>query len=198
MSGEGSQVRKIAYHKAHEDYQIKEFIQSDIAIVTLEDPLDFSDPKVQPIESWNGPVKPNTYCLAIGCTQTRASKFDYASQIVDSQVLSIDTCQQEFSLYGILIQPGMFCAKKPCAYIRSNVRCNGDSGSPIVCPDTSGTLKMAGLVSWGLADCSRNSITVFTDISHYQDWIANNTEKENSVEPRSASTSSNIIFPSRK
>lgn len=180
MAGDGLQVSKISSFKIHEDYSVKGTIENDIAMVSLEDPLDFDDPEVQPMSSWKPtePIQANTYCLTIGCSQLRPSSNKYyASQIVDGQVVSDESCRNVYEKGGISIGPGMICASKPCSNIR-NKPCRGDSGSPLVCPDSLGRLKMVGLVSFGLTDCSRNPIIVYTRISHYQDWISEQIENK--------------------
>jgi len=51
--------------------------------------------------------------------------------------------------------------------------CQGDSGGPLVCR-VGGDYLLAGVTSWGRADCSVQYPTVYTRMSEYRDWIEEN------------------------
>ena len=73
---------------------------------------------------------------------------------------------------GVLsVSPGQVCAGD-LSLLRG--ACSGDSGGPLVGRDTRGRWAAVGLVSWRLAGpgCDGASYTVFTRISHYLPWIA--------------------------
>ena len=73
------------------------------------------------------------------------------------------------------VSPGQVCAGN---ITRPSGPCNGDSGGPLVGLDREGRWRAVGLVSWRLAPslpgggCDGNTFTVFTRISHYLPWIA--------------------------
>ncbi|PMO95649.1 serine protease [Vibrio splendidus] len=48
--------------------------------------------------------------------------------------------------------------------------CQGDSGGPIVV-STNGTYEQLGIVSWGKGCAEANAYGVYTNISHFDDWI---------------------------
>jgi len=56
-----------------------------------------------------------------------------------------------------------------CAISSSVTVCGGDNGGPIVCDG-----KLAGVFSWGEANCSPNFPSVFARVSSYYDWINQN------------------------
>ena len=62
-----------------------------------------------------------------------------------------------------------------CIYLQ------GDSGSPLVVKTGPGRWSAVGLVSWRNkagspgGGCTGDTFTVFTEISHYLDWIARET-----------------------
>jgi len=53
-----------------------------------------------------------------------------------------------------------------CAIESSTAVCGGDNGGPIVCGG-----KLAGIFSWGEANCSTAFPAVFARISSYVDWV---------------------------
>lgn len=60
-----------------------------------------------------------------------------------------------------------------CTYKRSGLgSCFGDSGGPLVTNRT-----LVGLVSWGVP-CARGKPDMFTRVSEYADWVAENTGVE--------------------
>jgi len=52
--------------------------------------------------------------------------------------------------------------------------CSGDSGGPLVCKVGS-QYKLVGVTSYGLVTCSTNYPSVYSRVSHFRDWIRENT-----------------------
>ena len=52
----------------------------------------------------------------------------------------------------------------------------GDSGGPLVCRDKRNVWTLAGITSWGPVDAfvSCKGISVFTEVSAFSQWIADN------------------------
>ena len=48
--------------------------------------------------------------------------------------------------------------------------CNGDSGGPLSCR-VNGKWKLAGVTSWGVANCDPAYPSIYTKVSYYLDWI---------------------------
>merc|ERR1712215_465668 len=64
----GHQKRSIQSMEAHEDHNNPQF-NNDVAIITLKEPFDFSDPNVQPIEmftSVDAEIPADTLCNSTG------------------------------------------------------------------------------------------------------------------------------------
>merc|ERR1712002_818159 len=64
----GHQKRNVASMEAHEDHNNPEF-DNDVAIITVTEPFDFSDPNVQPIDmflSSDGEIPAETICNNTG------------------------------------------------------------------------------------------------------------------------------------
>jgi secreted trypsin-like serine protease len=74
-------------------------------------------------------------------------------------VLSNDVCTVDWS--SGQINDGHVCISSPDA-----APCGGDSAGPLNCSDL-----LAGIMSWGVSNCSPTSPTVYTRISYYYDWI---------------------------
>ena len=71
----------------------------------------------------------------------------------------------------VSVGPGQVCAGD-LDHLKG--ACHGDSGGPLVGQDSQARWAAVGLVSWRLAatGCDGPSYTVFTRISHYLPWIA--------------------------
>lgn len=141
-------------------------LENDISIITVTEPFDFSDPNVQPIETFksnDAEIAPGTTCISSGWGLTQGGGVfpPNTLQVVDLDIVAEDECNQIFQGY---IKPGMICAGKPGA-----APCNGDSGGPLVCPDADGNQKLAGIVSFGQQGCTTTG--VYTRVSKYEDWI---------------------------
>ncbi|MGB1320989.1 MAG: S1 family peptidase [Vibrio gallaecicus] len=84
-----------------------------------------------------------------------------------------------------------FCAGFPQGGYDS---CQGDSGGPIVV-NHGGTTKQLGIVSWGIGCADENAYGVYTNLSHFTDWIATatggfsyNQQKDLGVKPPGSNT----------
>jgi len=164
----GHQKRNVKSLEAHENHNEPTRFNNDVAIITVTEPFDFSDPNVQPIEWFkkDDPEIPGeTICNATGWGLT------YGANVVLPNVLhwvQLPIHSHEYCLnadgLGSYITDGMVCAGSS-----AHSTCNGDSGGPLVCPDADGKGKLAGLVSFGLTGCT--DMGVFTKVAQYDDWI---------------------------
>merc|ERR1711936_1313338 len=161
----GHQKRNVKSMEAHEDHNNPQF-NNDVAIITVTEPFDFSDPNVQPIEmftSVDAEIPADTLCNSTGWGLTSGAGLflPNALQWARLSLHSRDQCEGIFPGY---ITDGMICAGKS-----GHSTCNGDSGGPLVCPDENGNGKLAGLVSFGYTGCT--DAGVFTKVSNYEAWI---------------------------
>ena len=85
---------------------------------------------------------------------------------VDVPVVEDSTCRIE---YPFSIADSMLCAGKS-----GKDSCQGDSGGPLVCSDASGQVYLAGVVSWGIGCGGLFHPGVYTEVSYFVDWIAQN------------------------
>ncbi len=89
---------------------------------------------------------------------------------VSIPLISQATCKAQ--LGDDAIQAGEICAGTPEGGKDS---CYGDSGGPLTVPNADGTGEaLAGVVSWGDECGAPNSAGVYTRVTEYVDWIAQN------------------------
>ena len=87
---------------------------------------------------------------------------------VGLEIVSNEACNAP-SAYAGGITSGMLCAGFRAGGKDS---CQGDSGGPLVVSDGSGGFYQAGVVSWGEGCGTPNKYGVYTRVSSYQTWIA--------------------------
>merc|ERR1712241_991636 len=85
---------------------------------------------------------------------------------VNVPVVSDSTCKIE---YPFSIADSMICAGE-----QGKDSCQGDSGGPLICYNGDGSGYLGGIVSWGRGCGSLFSPGVYTEVSYFVDWIANN------------------------
>jgi len=161
----GHQQRHIASLEKHEDHNNPRF-NNDVAIITVSEPFDFTDPHVQPIAMFmsdDAEIPAGTVCNATGWGLTNGAGIfgPNALQWVQIPALSHEDCEN--------LHPGYITDGMVCAGSQGHTVCNGDSGGPLVCPDAQGKGKLAGLVSFGTNGCP--NAAGFTKVSFYEDWI---------------------------
>ena len=168
----------------HEDWNRPDF-NNDIALITVTEPFDFTDPNVQPIEmflSADAPIPANTLCNSTGWGLTHAGGIilPNALQWAQLPLLSRGECEEIFPGY---INDGTICAGDeghttcnvnllPYPLISYLLYCyKDDAGGPLVCPDENGNGKLAGIVSFGYYSAGCTAPTGFTKVKNYEDWI---------------------------
>ena len=108
----GHQKRHIESMEAHADHNNPRF-NNDVAIITVTEPFDFSDPNVQPIAMFmsdDSEIPANTICNATGWGILYGSPFatpPNALQWIQIPVLSHQDCE---TLHSGYITDGMVCA----------------------------------------------------------------------------------------
>jgi len=162
----GHQKRGISSMDYHGSWNNPQF-DHDICMITLNEPLDFNDPNVQPIEffkSDDAEIPAETVCNSTGWGLTTGGGLFLPNHLqwIQIPVHSRDDCEEIFPGY---ITDNMICAGRSGA-----ATCNGDSGGPLVCPDASGVGKLAGIVSFGYTGCTNAG--VYAKVSQFTDWIA--------------------------
>ena len=91
---------------------------------------------------------------------------------VDVTIYSFEECFQAYD--GVGITGGMVCAGDPEG---GKGFCQGDSGSPLMCPSTSSRgdfLELTGVASWGYGCGEQGLPGVYSETSYFIPWIIDN------------------------
>lgn len=153
---------------SHPLYFHPTFIWNDIALLRLNEPVQFSD-TIQPVRlpqqhSWFHGIR--VVASGFGLQNTSAPSMAPILQWANMTTIDNAECYRTF---GVLV------ARLSVICTVGNEResaCNGDSGGPLTNED--GVL--VGLTSFGsAAGCHHGYPSVFTRVTHYLGWIRRNT-----------------------
>jgi len=173
--GQTQKIVKAKFVKMHEQYD-PSTIDYDIAVITVEEPFDFSDPKVGPVclpskdaEHDGKPVTISGWGL-----RNDGSGLPTILQTVDVKVITEAKCK-EFG--GSFIKERMICTLGD----GTESTCSGDSGGPLVYKTSSDSYELVGVVSWvfvsgGQCDPEKpNGFARVTSVELYP-WIQTHTK----------------------
>ncbi|HWK95889.1 MAG TPA: serine protease [Pseudolabrys sp.] len=110
---------------------------------------------------------------------------------VSLQIVSNEACNAP-SAYAGGITSGMLCAGFRAGGKDS---CQGDSGGPLVVSNGNGGFYQAGVVSWGEGCGEPNKYGVYTRVSSYQPWIADQIGGRSASPARAATRSATPVPP---
>ncbi|XP_059931376.1 transmembrane protease serine 5 [Gadus macrocephalus] len=167
----GYAVEKIVYsrnynHRSHD---------SDIALMKLRTPLNFSD-IIRPVclPKYNFDFPGGTQCWISGWGYTQPDNVYIPDTLKEAAVPLISTKRCNSScMYDGEITARMLCA----GYSEGKVdACQGDSGGPLVCQDE-GVWRLVGVVSWGTGCAEPNHPGVYTKVAEFLGWIYDMMEK---------------------
>ena len=167
----------------HEDYR-SATSGDDIALVELAEPLVVREQELVQLQSrtLNERFGLPADCAVVtgwGDTQApgrgQATRLPDRLQTVEVPVVDNAACAR---VYGdepsVRIAAGQVCA----GYTEGGQdSCQGDSGGPLVVPGGPTLWTQLGVVSWGKGCAEPNAYGVYTRVSHYIDWIMDNTSR---------------------
>ncbi|XP_053095453.1 transmembrane protease serine 5 isoform X6 [Pangasianodon hypophthalmus] len=161
----GYTVEKIIYNK---NYNHRSH-DSDIALMKLRNPLNFSD-TIRPVclPQYDHELPGGTLCWISGWGHTQPDNVHIPDTLKEAQVPLISTKKCNSScMYNGEITPRMLCA----GHTEGNVdACQGDSGGPLVCQDNN-VWRLVGVVSWGTGCAEPNHPGVYTKVAEFLGWI---------------------------
>ncbi|XP_027136260.1 transmembrane protease serine 5 [Larimichthys crocea] len=161
----GYAVEKVIYNK---NYNHRSH-DSDIALMKLRTPLNFSD-TIRPVclPRYDYDLPGGTQCWISGWGYTQPEGVHSPDTLKEAPVPIISTKKCNSScMYNGEITSRMLCA----GYTEGKVdACQGDSGGPLVCQDEN-VWRLVGVVSWGTGCAEPNHPGVYTKVAEFLGWI---------------------------
>ena len=159
----------------HEGYDSQSLI-NDIAVMRLAEPFGARARTVQlpspQLDQVFGSPGACSVVTGWGRTFEGAQTLPDRLQVVDLPVLDNATCASAYPEEEITA--GHVCA----GYQRGTMdSCGGDSGGPLVVPGGPREWTQLGVVSWGYGCAQAMRYGVYTRVSHYIDWILDQTAR---------------------
>lgn len=139
----------------------------DIAIITLDYPLDLND-KVRPLRlPTNIMTLPETGRTVGWGKNGESDEFLKTLHYVDLNIFPREVCLEKYARYAFT--ETMLCAGDDEG---GKGGCFGDSGGPLVCKDADDSEYLCGLVSWGMDPCAQPQYpSVFTSTNPLLEWL---------------------------
>lgn len=160
---------EIKHIRLHPDFDLSN-VQNDIALFILKSPIvPSSNVRAIELQTTEIEVDTNMTLYGFGLTNGMGNAPSIKLQKTYLQILNETQCSDFITNLGITKGPGMMCAAAP-----ERSACNGDSGGPLIVSETG---LQAGIVSFGTRYCPPGATNVYTNVSHYIDWINENMEK---------------------
>lgn len=165
-----SEDTEVANFKIHPNYD-RTTQKNDLAIITLKRPASIDGSLIpiclpQGTRTYEGEQATVT---GWGTTSFGGAASKRLKQVT-LPVWSNSECASAFPTHTI--ERGMLCAGEKQGGKDS---CQGDSGGPLMIEGPRRRWMLIGVVSWGIKCGQPNSPGVYTRVSEYLDWIANET-----------------------
>ncbi|XP_078416140.1 suppressor of tumorigenicity 14 protein homolog [Cetorhinus maximus] len=169
FSDTGIEMRLIKRVIIHEQFN-NVSMDYDIALIELSEPVAYNNyiqPVCLPSALHVFPANRKCYITGWGLLQEKG-QLPIILQKGEVKIINQTTC---INFMGNIVSSRMLCA----GYLTGQVDgCEGDSGGPLTCEETSGKWFLAGIVSWGQG-CGRYGYPgVYTRVTKFRDWIQRN------------------------
>lgn len=158
------QVSAKVVHENYDDWTIN----NDIALLKLASPLKLGeDLRAQAVPLATHNVTEGTDATITGWgTTSSGGSLPAALRTVTVPVVSDEKCREAYGEEDIA--HSMICAGHEQGGKDS---CQGDSGGPLVVKNEKGETVLAGIVSWGYGCAVAGYPGVYTEVSHFVDWV---------------------------
>ncbi|XP_030603822.1 hyaluronan-binding protein 2 [Archocentrus centrarchus] len=172
----GAQIIPVQKATKHANYrETSAAVYNDIGLLKLSGNPGFCANETQFVKTAclpNAQLPDGTECKISGWGATEQSNLG-SNHLLEANVLLInqEKCSEPV-VYGNILGNSMFCA----GYLEGGVdSCQGDSGGPLTCVQNNANV-VYGVVSWGDQCGKKNKPGVYTQVTHFLDWIRANTE----------------------
>lgn len=175
--GPTAQTIKVEEVIIHENYrETPAAVHNDIALLRLKGTNGVCANETQFVKTACLPdtkLPDGKECTISGWGATEESQYG-SNHLLEANVLLISQQKcSEPTVYGKVLDSGMFCA----GYLQGGVdSCQGDSGGPLTCKQND-TNVIYGVVSWGDQCGKKNKPGVYTQVTHFLDWIKSKTHR---------------------
>lgn len=169
IEGYGGIVHKVEKIIQHPNY-IGTKLSWDYSLLKLEKPIEFSE-DVQPV------LLPKAYeqevvgsnAIVSGWGETKnPMETSKTLRAVTIKILDRKKCEDAYKKTSYAISRQMFCAG---SLEGGKDSCQGDSGGPLVTKMNNGSMKLMGVVSWGMYCAEKGYPGVYAKVSMVRPWI---------------------------
>jgi len=179
----GYQERNVQQIIVHEKFTANNLF-NDVALIVLNKPFDKAPHIGTVCLPPQGQVFNARNCFASGWGKDKFGKkgqYQVILKKIQLPTVPYEQCQEalrqtrlgaNFKLHDSFICAGGETGKDACT---------GDGGGPLVCPDPNNPKRymQAGIVAWGIGCGQANVPGVYSDVSHFRDWIEQNMARLN-------------------
>jgi len=154
-------VAEIVYHPEYDSF----WISNDVAMIRLQSPLAYNElvqPAIIPVKGFV-PIASTAQVVGWGRVSS-GGPLPNILQKANVTLVSDAVCRSRYGEEDIL--DSMICAGDD-----GKDSCQGDSGGPLLCA-VGGNLQMCGITSWGIGCGQAEYPGVYTETSHFSEWIA--------------------------
>ena len=160
--------------KIHPGYNETTF-ENDIAIVQLRPGkcikcvASSASPVCLPVAIRDGPyLQPGSKAWVSGWGEIREERgLSYCLRKGRTKIVDQDRCRAQHARHSYIVSKDQMCA------LDENGPCTGDSGGPLIVKNQQyeNRFVLVGLVSWGIGCGSNETYGVYSNVSHFVDWI---------------------------
>ncbi|XP_011858546.1 PREDICTED: serine protease gd-like [Vollenhovia emeryi] len=176
LRGDRSANRKVASYVIHPDYVHYLKADSDLAVVTLKNVVEFT-PLIRPICLWSGSSKLEDVVsrtgYVVGWGKDKFNRRDLDDQrMVRATIVSQEICLWTDSRFIFMISDNTFCAGSQDGL----GPCHGDGGNGLILLNNiTGSYELRGIVSRALPSgnslCALVKYIIYVDVAKYIPWI---------------------------
>jgi len=154
----------------HPDYSAAT-ISNDACLLKMKEPFEWTEfvqPIALPAVMQDTAAGSMVTVTGWGTTSEGALGLPNVLHKVSVPVVSDEDCNASYGASGYAVADSMICAGLPEGGKDS---CQGDSGGPFFSNESPETRELLGIVSWGIGCARAGYPGVYTEVSHFVEWI---------------------------